>query len=112
MHIAHLVDHISTSLHESFITCVLYLDLKRAFDAVSFDILLENLACIGIKGKMHQILKSYLTNRMQRIFVHSYISEDLKDIGVPQGSILGPLLFLFTWMISRAFPVKQNIFVH
>ena len=95
MPIAHLVDDISTSLQESLINCVLYLDLKKAFDTVSFDILLDKLALIGIKGKIHQILKSYLTNRKQRTLVHSYISEDAKiDMGVPQGSILGPLLFI------------------
>ena len=95
MPIAHLVDHISTSLQESLITCVLYLDLKKAFDTVSFDILLNKLSFIGIKGKMHQILKSYLTNRKQRTLVHSYVSDDAKiDMGVPQGSILGPLLFV------------------
>ena len=95
MPIAHLTDTISSSLEKDLITCVLYLDLKKAFDTVSLNILLDKIAFIGIKGKLYEILKSYLSNRKQRTLVNSCISEEVNiSMGVPQGSILGPLLFI------------------
>jgi len=95
MPIAHLMDTITSSLQENYVTCVLYLDLKKAFDTVSLDLLLNKLHFIGIRGKLHQILTSYLTNRKQRTLIKSYTSEEAKvEMGVPQGSILGPLLFI------------------
>ena len=95
MPIAHLTDQVSSALEKDFITCVLYLDLKKAFDTVSLNILLDKIAFIGIKGKLYQILKSFLSNRKQRTLVNSCVSEDVNiNMGVPQGSILGPLLFI------------------
>ena len=95
MPIAHMTDTIINSLQDNQITCVLYLDLKKAFDTVSLDILLKKLNFIGINGKLQKILKSYLTNRKQRTLIHSYISNEANvEMGVPQGSILGPLLFI------------------
>ena len=95
MPIAHMVDQITSSLQEKFITCVLYVDLKKAFDTVSKDILLKKLAFIGVRGKLHEILKSYLTNRKQKTQVNAHLSEETNvEMGVPQGSILGPLLFI------------------
>ena len=95
MPIAHLTNEITSSLQNHYITCVLYLDLKKAFDTVSITILLDKLKHLGITGKMHQLLQSYLSNRKQKTQVHSYVSEEASiKMGVPQGSILGPLLFI------------------
>ena len=65
MPIARIIDKITSSLEQRQATCLLYLDLKKAFDTVSLNILLEKLNFIGIKGKLFAILKSYLTNRKQ-----------------------------------------------
>ena len=71
-------------------------DLKKAFDTVDHQILLNKLELYGIKGQALTLLKSYLTNRNQpkwQINI-SFSSKRLIKCDVPQGSILGPLFFL------------------
>lgn len=73
-----------------------FLDLKKAFDTVSFSILVRKLEQIGIRGIQLSIFKDYLTNRKQRVKLdEECISEDISvSCGIPQGSVLGPTLFL------------------
>ena len=76
-------------------SCTIYLDISKAFDTVPRDILLKKLYHFGIRGPAYNLLKSYLSNRYQYTLVNGFMSELLPiDFGVPQGSILGPLLFL------------------
>lgn len=83
------------SLDETQHTFGLFCDLSKAFDCVNHDILLIKLDHYGIRGKELGILKSYLGNRSQVCEVSGAKSEPLIiKIGIPQGSILGPLLFL------------------
>ena len=95
MPLCRLTDEITKSLQDDQIACCLYLDLKKAFDTVSINILLQKLYAYGFRNKLYDIMKSYLSNRTQRTKIKGQLS-DSRDVlvGVPQGSILGPLLFI------------------
>ena len=83
------------NLDRKMFNLVVLIDLKKAFDTVDHQILLNKLELYGIKGQALTLLKSYLTNRNQKCQIkNSFSSERLIKCGVPQGSILGPLFFL------------------
>ena len=70
------------------------LDLSATFDTVDHDVLLADLFSCGIREDAHSLLKSYLTNRFQRTSVGASLSEPVHlQFGIPQGSVLGPILF-------------------
>ena len=71
------------------------MDLSKAFDLVDHDLLIKKLAGYGFRGKINSWLQSYLSNRSQVVELNSIRSDELNvSCGVPQGSVLGPLLFL------------------
>ena len=77
------------------VSSVVLLDLSAAFDLVSPEILLEKLKIYGIDKDCLEWMMSYLTDRKQGVWIDHVLSEWLDiDVGVPQGSILGPLLFV------------------
>ncbi len=76
-------------------TCNIFIDLQKAFDTVNYSILLEKLHRYGIRGIINDWFSSYLLGRIQTIQMGVNISDKEETIsGVPQGSVLGPLLFL------------------
>ena len=74
---------------------VVFLDFAKAFDKVDHGILLHKVKALGITGKLGVWIHAFLTGRLQAITVDGHRSEKAMVIsGVPQGSVLGPLLFL------------------
>ena len=90
-----MVNKVSKSLDEEIIVGGIYLDIRKAFDSISHQILLDKLHKIGIRGNIHCLLKSYLMSRSQYVICNG-AKSDVKFVesGAPQGSILGPLLFI------------------
>ena len=78
----------------------IYLDIQKAFDSVNHEILLRKLYKYGIRGTPNELIKNYLTDRFQKVKLYDkqgskILSNESKiNCGVPQGSVLGPLLFL------------------
>ena len=90
-----LVDKITTNLDNNEIPLNIYLDLSKAFDTLDHQILLYKLSFYGIRGSSLKLIQNYLNNRHQYIELNDIKSKTLLiKTGVPQGSILGPLLFL------------------
>lgn len=86
---------IYNNIDKNIPTVLAFLDLAKAFDTVNHKILLDKLWRIGIRGIPHQLIVNYLSNRSQRVKVNNSISTTLPvKVGVLQGTILGPLLFI------------------
>ena len=88
-------DYILNNMDDGYATGVIFLDLKKAFDTVNHDILIKKLKNYGIGNNELLWFESYLNNRSQVVNVNSTLSDfQPVNIGIPQGSILGPLLFI------------------
>ena len=93
--ISSIFTNITNALTKKQSSYCIFLDFAKAFDTVNHEILIQKLKYYGVQGNTLKLFESYLSNRTQVVEVNGMLSEKgLIKHGVPQGSILGPLLFL------------------
>jgi hypothetical protein len=90
-----LLNHLTSALNAKKHSIVIFCDLKKAFDTCDHKILLSKLHNIGVRGTELRWFENYLSDRNQYVYINNVSSPMMKILkGVPQGSILGPILFL------------------
>ena len=93
--LASITNTLYENINNSLPTIVTYLDLAKAFDTIQYKILYNKLYYYELRGKILNLIKNYLSNRLQSVIINNIKSNySLVNMGLPQGTILGPLLFI------------------
>ena len=90
-----LTDFVLIGMDKGMLTGMILINLKKAFDALDHKILLKKMTCLGFKTPVIKWFEAFLSNRKLLVSVDDvFLEAGVLNCGVPQGSILGPLLFL------------------
>ena len=106
--LVYLHDKISSALDNGKLAVGVFLDLSKAFDTVDHSILFDKLEHSGIRGLALKWIKSYFLNRLQFVEYNGHVSSRTNtSCGIPQGSILGPLLLFIFFFLFFFFALHQ-----
>lgn len=93
--LSEFVTKIYDNIDKKIPTLSIFIDLAKAFDTLDHEILLKKLELLGIRGLSHSLIKNYLEEREQIVKIENTFSEPkIMEYGVPQGTVIGPLLFI------------------
>ena len=106
--VTYFADEILMNMDKGLVTGSVFIDLAKAFDTVDHDILLSKLEYYGVCDESLPWFKNYFTGRKHFVHIDSQSSEEVAvSSGVPQGSILGPLLFI-VYLLFMTYHVVSN----